>query len=150
MAGDASFTPALLSLAEDVPYSTQTSGQRIDVDVEHKATRFNFFSFSLPHARAFHLSWIGFAATFISTFAPAALLPALRDDLNLTTRDISNAGVASVCGSIVARVAMGTFIDRYGSRCGAQCPLRCLANQMLSSRHFSYCKLACFFTTSAL
>lgn len=88
-------------------------------DVENKSKKFNVLSFASPHHRAFHLSWMAFAAAFISTFAPAALLPQLRDDLDLTSRDISNSAVASVCGSILSRVLMGTFVDRFGSRCAA-------------------------------
>lgn len=66
--------------------------------------------FSRPHFPAFHLSWLAFFAAFVSTFAPAALLPVIRDNLDLTKTDLGNAGIAAVCGAIAARVAMGNFV----------------------------------------
>lgn len=66
--------------------------------------------FSKPHFPAFHLSWLAFFAAFVSTFAPAALLPVIRDNLDLTKTDLGNAGIAAVCGAIAARVAMGNFV----------------------------------------
>lgn len=64
------------------------------------------------------LSWLAFFAAFVSTFAPAALLPVIRDNLDLTKTDLGNAGVAAVVGAIAARVAMGNFVDIYGPRFG--------------------------------
>jgi len=69
--------------------------------------------FSRPHFPAFHLSWLAFFAAFVSTFAPAALLPVIRDNLDLTKTDLGNAGIAAVCGAIAARVAMGNFVGEY-------------------------------------
>jgi NNP family nitrate/nitrite transporter-like MFS transporter len=66
--------------------------------------------------RAFHLNWAAFFITFATTFAPAALLPVLRDSLELTQTDIGNGGIASVCGAIGSRLVMGTFTDMFGPR----------------------------------
>lgn len=52
------------------------------------------------------------------TTAPAALLPVIRDAIDLTRTDLGNAGIAAVCGAIFSRVAMGNFVDNYGPRYG--------------------------------
>jgi len=91
---------------------------RVPVDSEHKSLVMKPWYFARPHFPAFHLSWLAFFAAFVSTFAPAALLPVIRDNLDLTKTDLGNAGIAAVCGAIAARVAMGNFVDTYGPRFG--------------------------------
>ena len=58
------------------------------VDAEHKATELQICSFSQPHMRTFHASWMGFFSTFFSTFAPAPLAAYLKreDTLGLYCR----------------------------------------------------------------
>ncbi|KAF6264928.1 major facilitator superfamily domain-containing protein [Scenedesmus sp. NREL 46B-D3] len=72
---------------------------------------------------AFHFAWASFFCAWISTFSPAALLPVIRESLNLTSFDIGNAGIAALCGAIAGRIAMGTAVDRYGPRYGICCCL---------------------------
>ncbi|KXZ49988.1 hypothetical protein GPECTOR_18g144 [Gonium pectorale] len=80
------------------------------VDSEGKAKSLPIWRFDQPHMMAFH--------TFLATFAPASLLPVIRDDLFLTKSDLGNAGVAAVCGAIAARLGMGAFVDTVGPRYG--------------------------------
>lgn len=90
----------------------------LPVDTEHKATIFRPYHVRGVHMRAFHASWFSFFTSFLSTFAPAALAPVLREDLNLNKDDLTNAGIAAVTGTIAARIAMGTVCDTVGPRFG--------------------------------
>jgi len=46
----------------------------IEVDSENKAKSLNVFSFDFPHHASFHVSWIGFFVSFVSTFAAAPMV----------------------------------------------------------------------------
>jgi NNP family nitrate/nitrite transporter-like MFS transporter len=67
---------------------------------------------------SFHMSWLGFFISFVSTFAAAPMLPVIREDLGLTKPQLGNAGLAAVTGTILCRVMMGTVCDVIGPRLG--------------------------------
>ena len=76
----------------------------LPVDSEHKALKINLLSFALPHMRAFHLCWFGFFTSFVSTFAPAAMIPVVREDLGLSKADLGNAGMSLMCMRLLLRI----------------------------------------------
>ena len=75
-----------------------------------------FWGRATPHTVAFHLAWISFMVAFWSSFAPAALITSIKNDLKLTKAQIADANVAAVCGGVVARLFIGKFMDSWGPR----------------------------------
>lgn len=90
----------------------------LPVDSEHKAAVFRPWTIKGVHMTSFHASWMSFIVSFMSTFAPAALIPVIREDLNLTSTDVGSAGIAAVTGVISARIIMGAMCDMIGPRYG--------------------------------
>ncbi len=50
----------------------------------------------MPPPSPEQLSTLAFFMTFTATFAPAALMPVIREDLNLTKQEVGNSGECSV------------------------------------------------------
>ena len=104
----------------------------IEVDSENKAMKLNIFSFNFPHHASFHMSWLGFFISFVSTFAAAPLVPIIREDLDMTKPQLGQAGLAAVTGVIIMRVLMGSICDVVGPRYG-------LALILLITAPFCFC-----------
>ncbi len=81
-----------------------------------KAVRINLRSFQKPHMRAFHMTWMAFFVAFFGWFSIAPLMAAIRDDLGLTKSQVGTTVIASVAGTILARLVFGWLLDRVGPR----------------------------------
>lgn len=81
-----------------------------------KATRIDLFSLRTPPMRAFHTTWSAFFLCFFAWFGIAPLMSVVREQLQLTQTQIGNTIIASVAGTILARLFIGWACDKYGPR----------------------------------
>lgn len=83
----------------------------------NKATRIELFSLKTIQMRTFHLTWLAFFICFFGWFAHAPLMPAsIGPDLDLSRAQKITAFIASVGVTIIARLVIGAFCDRFGPR----------------------------------
>lgn len=76
----------------------------------------NIFSFKGIQMRTFHISWITFFVCFFGWFGLAPLMPTIKEDLSLSKSQIGNIVIASVSGTIIARLLIGRLCDIWGPR----------------------------------
>ena len=81
-----------------------------------KADKIRLFSFKAPQMRAFHMTWMAFFLCFFGWFGLAPLMPLVRADLHLTPAQVANSVIASVAGTIFARLLVGYLCDKFGPR----------------------------------
>lgn len=82
----------------------------------HQATSLNLRDFTSPPMRAFHSAWGAFFLCFFAWFGLAPLMPMIRSEMHLAPWQIGNLMFASVAATIIARLLIGRFCDRYGPR----------------------------------
>ncbi|CAG9466329.1 unnamed protein product [Pedinophyceae sp. YPF-701] len=116
-AGDANVES---SLHGGAPVIDPVTGQpfTIPVNSEGKSKVLRVWTLQRPHHLSFWVSTLSFFVSFVSVFAPAAMVPAIRENIDLDKGSIGNAGIAAVCGTILARVIMGQVCDTVGPRYG--------------------------------
>lgn len=58
--------------------------------------------------RSFHAAYLAFFSATFAVFAVPSLVSPLRDDLGLTDQNLTDGVIASVAGTVAARLVMGT------------------------------------------
>lgn len=86
------------------------------VIVTEKTEKIRLFSFTSPHMRTFHITWMSFLVCFFAWFAIAPLMAVVREEFHLTKSQIGNIIIASVSITIIARLLVGWLCDKIGPR----------------------------------
>lgn len=79
-------------------------------------TKLNIFSLSGVQMKTFHVTWLTFFVCFFGWFGLAPLMPTIKEDLQLDKSQIGNIVIASVSGTIIARLLIGCLCDTWGPR----------------------------------
>ncbi|MCH5717662.1 NarK family nitrate/nitrite MFS transporter [Niabella hibiscisoli] len=79
-------------------------------------SKLNVFSFKGIQMRTFHITWFTFFVCFFGWFGLAPLMPTIKESLHLDKSQIGNIVIASVSGTIVARLLIGRLCDTWGPR----------------------------------
>jgi MFS transporter, NNP family, nitrate/nitrite transporter len=91
----------------------------VPVDENNRARQLRILSLARPHARAFNFAWVAFFLAFFGWFAISPLLKRIRDSPDIPWLDNSNikdSNIVAVAGTIIMRLAVGPFCDRFGPR----------------------------------
>jgi NNP family nitrate/nitrite transporter-like MFS transporter len=79
-------------------------------------SKLNVFSFKGIQMRTFHITWFTFFVCFFGWFGLAPLMPTIKENLQLDKSQIGNIVIASVSGTIIARLLIGRLCDTWGPR----------------------------------
>lgn len=86
------------------------------ISTNQPLTSFNIFKGKGVQMRTFHLTWLTFFFCFFAWFGMASLMPIAKEQLNLTKDQLGNIQIASVSATIIARLLIGRFVDKFGPR----------------------------------
>ncbi|CAM4247408.1 NarK family nitrate/nitrite MFS transporter [Cytophagaceae bacterium 50C-KIRBA] len=78
--------------------------------------KLHVFSFKGVQMRTFHITWLTFFVCFFGWFGLAPLMPTIKETLHLSKSQIGNIIIASVSGTIIARLLIGRLCDTWGPR----------------------------------
>ena len=79
-------------------------------------TKLSIFSLKGIQMKTFHVTWLTFFVCFFGWFGLAPLMPTIKEDLHLDKSQIGNIVIASVSGTILARLLIGKLCDTWGPR----------------------------------
>lgn len=92
----------------------------LPVDENSKATTLKILSIARPHMRSFHFAWFSFFLAFFGWFALSPLQADIRDNTEdtpwLNKGNFKAQNIIAVAGTILMRLAVGPFCDRFGPR----------------------------------
>lgn len=78
--------------------------------------KLKIFSVKGIQMKTFHITWLTFFVCFFGWFGLAPLMPTIKQDLGLDKSQIGNIVIASVSGTIIARLLIGKLCDTWGPR----------------------------------
>ena len=78
--------------------------------------KLNIFSLKGVQMQTFHITCLTFFVSFFGCFGLAPLMPTIKDELHLDKSQIGNIVIASVAGTIIARLLIGRLCDTIGPR----------------------------------
>ncbi len=87
-----------------------------DQSLNQPLTKLNIFSLAGVQMKTFHITWLTFFVCFFGWFGLAPLMPTIKEDLQLDKSQIGNIVIASVSGTIIARLLIGKLCDSWGPR----------------------------------
>eukprot|EP00527_Entomoneis_sp_CCMP2396_P001916 CAMPEP_0198153484 /NCGR_PEP_ID=MMETSP1443-20131203/64365_1 /TAXON_ID=186043 /ORGANISM="Entomoneis sp., Strain CCMP2396" /LENGTH=530 /DNA_ID=CAMNT_0043819831 /DNA_START=295 /DNA_END=1884 /DNA_ORIENTATION=+ len=88
----------------------------VDPDKGYKATRLSVFSFTRPHMRAFHGSWMCFCCAWLLWFSMAPLMSIIRESIPMTKNEVWTSNLCALVGTVIVRVIIGPLCDEYGGK----------------------------------
>ncbi|KAL1836063.1 hypothetical protein VTJ49DRAFT_5625 [Mycothermus thermophilus] len=70
-----------------------------------------------PYGRVFFFSWFGFMIAFWAWYTfPPLLTHTIKNDLQLSSEEVANSNIISICATLLVRLVSGPLCDRYGPR----------------------------------
>ncbi|KJZ78440.1 hypothetical protein HIM_02478 [Hirsutella minnesotensis 3608] len=69
------------------------------------------------YGRVFTFSWLGFMLSFWAWYTfPPLLTVTIKKDLHLSTTEVANSNIVSLCATLFLRFVAGPLCDQYGAR----------------------------------
>ncbi|KAG6003971.1 hypothetical protein E4U21_001551 [Claviceps maximensis] len=85
--------------------------------INRKARSIPVFNVVDQYGRVFFFSWTGFMLGFWAWYTfPPLLTVTIKKDLNLTSSQIANSNIISLCATLLLRTIAGPLCDHFGSR----------------------------------
>ncbi|KAK6065799.1 nitrite transporter [Seiridium cupressi] len=85
--------------------------------INRKARSVPFFNPINVYGRVFFFSWFGFMVAFWAWYTfPPLLSHTIKTNLGLSSAEVANSNIVSLCATLLIRFVAGPLCDRYGPR----------------------------------